>query len=411
MNTPHSAKNVICQNPRQPGFVQNPYALYQRIHESGLPVYWKDYGFWCIAEFDIVNNVFRDKRFARLPPPGYEMPSMAAHLSDFSAVERHSLLSLEPPEHTRLRRWVNHAFISRQVNSMTATVESLAHQCIDRFQAQGKCDLLKTYATPIPVAVITQLLGIENHHGEQLTAWSHDMVRVYTMTQSHDEETSANEAARAFKEFILKALQDKRRKPENDLLSHLSLPRNDDRLSDAEIVSVAILLLNAGHEATVHQLGNAVATLLMHYPLERRGVLLDLLKDDDRTDALVTECLRFAGPLHLFTRYAQEAIPIADGITLKKGDTLGLLLGAANRCPLRFSNPNEFHPDRADGGHLSFGAGIHFCVGAQLARLELRIALQVLFKRLPTLALAHLPQYKDAFHFHGLAGLAVCWPT
>ena len=401
---------TLNQDPRDDTFVQNPYDLYNQLHVSGEAVFWENYGFWCLPSFDDVNSVLRDRQFARVPPPGFEAPAMPSHLADFAASEKYSLLALEPPEHSRLRKWVNRAFLNRQVNLMSAGIEQLADSCLDTVISQGKFDVLEHYATPIPVTVITRLLGVPEEAGRQLIEWSHAMVRVYTLTQTIEEEHLANQAAAQFRAFLKKCITQKRSEPRDDLLSHLIQQQQDETpLTDDEIICVAILLLNAGHEATVHQLGNAVLTLLNHYPLERRAELLALLEDDATADALVTECLRYAAPLHLFMRYAQTSIKLNEHVQLEPGDQVGLLLASANRCPRRFKNPDQFNPQRDDAGHLSLGAGIHFCVGAHLAKLELRIALQALFKRLPTLRLNGIAKYQNSYHFHGLEKLPVTW--
>ena len=410
MNIQTTEKKHLRQDPKALDFVQDPYRLYRQLHTSGTPVFWEDYGFWCLSSFESVNAVLRDRRFARLPPAGHERPNMAAHLADFALAEQHSLLCLEPPEHTALRKTVNRAFAGRQVNQMAGAIRALAHRQIDTMMESEPCDLLSHYATPIPVTVITQLLGVPENAGPQLIKWSHDMVRVYTMTQTYEEELAANAAAKAFQQYLQQIIHEKRQKPGDDLLSQLLLTHEGEHsLTDHEIISISILLLNAGHEATVHQLGNAIKTLLRTYPTSHRNELFTLLADDAQCDALVTECLRFAAPLHMFTRYAQETLTLPDGTQIDAGEELGLLLAAANRCPVRFVEPDTFNPTRTDAGHVSLGAGLHFCVGAQLAKLELRIALQVLFERLPMLQLVDKPHYQNAYHFHGLQRLQVTW--
>ncbi|MGQ7845005.1 cytochrome P450 [Granulosicoccus sp. 3-233] len=391
--------------------MQNPYCLYRRLHQMGGPIYWQDYGFWCLADFSTVNRTLRDRRFARLPPAGCELPGLPAHLADFAAVEKHSLLALEPPDHTRLRQRINRSFVSRQVERMAPAIRARAHERIDRLVQARHAELLSQYATPIPVTVITQLLGVPESAGNRLVEWSHAMVKVYTMTQTQAEEHAANAAACEFRDFLIPIITAKRRAPGEDLLSQLVRDDGEGQsLSDDEVVSTAILLLNAGHEATVHQLGNAVKTLLEHYPPgPARQELLTLLADSRSADALVNECLRFDAPLHLFMRYAQETIELEQGPTLQAGEPVGLLLAAANHCPQRFAEPQSFRPLRDDAGQLSLGAGIHFCVGAPLAKLELRIALQVLFERLPELTANGEWQYLDAYHFHGLQQLPVRW--
>lgn len=373
-------------------------------------MFWEDYGVWCLPNFASVNGVLRDKRFARLPPPGHEKTPIPPHLADFAKAEAFSLLALEPPAHTRLRKLVNNAFISRQVGQMADGIEQLANDCIDRFIDQGEVELLKHYATIIPVTVIARLLGVPESAGDQLIAWSHAMVRVYTLTQTREEEELANKAAIQFQSFLRDVIGKKRAHPDDDLISHLlALPDGEIPLSDDEIISVAILLLNAGHEATVHQMGNATLTLLNQYPQDCREELLDLLASGKGADSVVAESLRFAAPLHLFLRYAQEAVELDEGLIIEAGEQVGLLLAAANRCPVRFTDADQFKPDRSDGANLSLGAGIHFCVGAHLAKLELRIALQVLFKRIPTLRLSSSPHYQNTYHFHGLDKLMVSW--
>ena len=393
------------QNPREPSFYRDPYSVYQRLHQRGGPVFWEDYGMWCLTGFKEVDQCLRDKRFARLPPPGQERAPYPSHLASFAETEQFSLLALEPPQHTRLRKLVNRAFVTRQVEKMVDEIEQLAHQCIDRFEADQQAELLRQYATPIPAVVIARLLGVPESETGDLLRWSHAMVKVYTMTQSIDEEIEANKAASEFLQRLRELIIEKRRRPANDLLSHLIEQQCcDDGPTDREILCVSILLLNAGHEATVHQLGNSIVRLLQTPPS-----ITQWWKDVATVDAVVAECMRFDAPLHLFTRFAQEKLALADDVTIDAGTEIALLLGAANRCPHQFANADVFTPERSDLNHVSFGAGLHFCVGAPLARLELRIALSVLFDRLPGMQLQSPPLYRDSFHFHGLEAVNVSW--
>lgn len=392
-------------DPKDPEFYNNPYAAYREMHERGGPVYWQEYGMWCLTGFEEVNRCLRDKRYARLPPAGFERKSYATHLSDFAATEHYSLLALEPPQHTRLRRFVNRAFVSRQVETMEQEIITLAHTCIDNFEADGEAELLSQYATPIPVTVIARLLGVPESSTDKLLEWSHAMVKVYTMTQSHQDEVDANAASAEFIAFLKDQINKIRTKPDDKLLSHLiSLQAEDNGPTDDEIISVAILLLNAGHEATVHQLGNAVVSILRHPPEHQHW-----WKDTALAEKVVAECMRYDAPLHLFTRYAQEDVELSPGVDVSAGTEIALLLGAANHCPHGFEAPEEFNQNRSDANHVSLGAGIHFCVGAPLARLELRIALCALFERLPSMRLATEPEYRNSFHFHGLESLNVEW--
>ena len=392
----------VSQSPENADFYNDPYRFYAQLHAVGGPVYWEDYGFWCLSEFDAVNSALKDSRFARLPPAGTAAPEHPAHLSDFAEVERHSLLALEHPEHTRIRRSVNQAFMNRHVMQMAGNIEQLANQLIDGFEDRSSVDLLSEYATRLPVTVIARLLGVPESACDSLLDWSHAMVRVYTLTQTKEEEHRANRASAEFRELLLSLIHQRRRTPADDLLSHL-VHLKSDPLSDAEIVSTAVLLLNAGHEATVHQIGNAVKTLLaLNWPTH-------WIDDIQAGDRIVAEAMRFDAPLHLFTRYAQEEVELHEGIVVHKGEQIALLLGAANRDQKRFALAHEFNPDRDDAASVAFGAGSHFCIGATLAKLEMRIAINTLFKRLPNLTLVGDASYQNNFHFHGLESLKVAW--
>ncbi len=392
-------------DPKAPAFFTEPYAFYHEMRNRAGPVFWEQYGMWCLTGFKEVNACLRDKRFARLPPTGREKSRYPAHLNAFAATEKFSLLALEPPEHTRLRRLVNRAFISRHVEAMADDIAALSHCCIDRFEAEGEAELLSQYATPIPVTVIARLLGIPESSTDQLLEWSHAMVKVYTLIQTYEDELAANHASEAFIEFLQQQIHRCRKQPRDDLLSHLiRLQADADGPTDDEITSICILLLNAGHEATVHQMGNSISSILSHPPADPMWY-----RNSDVSGKVVEECMRYDAPLHLFTRYAQENVQLADNVMVEAGDQVALLLGAANRCPHRFDQPDVFDTGRSGNQNVTLGAGVHFCVGAPLARLELRIALSTLFERLPNIRFKHPPQYRDSYHFHGLESLHVVW--
>jgi cytochrome P450 len=393
-------------DPHEPAFVQDPYAAYRFLHQQGSIFFWEDYGIWCLGGYEDVNRTLRDRRLGRQKPAGSAdsigNPGERRHLLDFDAVEANSLLELEPPVHTRLRTLVNRAFVSRQVERLRPRIEALSNDLVDEFPS-GDVDLLPAFAAPIPITVIAEMLGVPVEMGPQLLDWSHRMVAMYMHGRSRTAEESANEAAREFASFLRGYVQDRRRKPGDDLLSLLIAAQDGgQKLSEDELVSSVILLLNAGHEATVHQTGNAVRAILTAGADPRH-----LFASAEATAATVEECLRFDAPLHMFTRYAYETIDLGKGAVLKPGEQVGLMLGMANRDPLAFAEPNRFDPTRSDQKNVSFGAGIHFCIGAPLARLELQAGLKVLFERLPNLSLAAEPAYRDTYHFHGLERLPV----
>jgi cytochrome P450 len=396
-------------DPHEPEFVQNPYDAYAFFNAQCPVFFWEDYGLWCLASYEAVNRTFRDRRFGRERPGGYLANVQATGdrslLADFDRVEASSMLELEPPVHTRLRALVNRAFVSRQVEKLRPRAELLAHRLIDSFAQDRQVDLIPAFATPIPATIIAEMMGVPAETGPQLVAWSNDMVRMYMHAPTPAIAAQANTAAKEFAEFITFHANERRKNPGDDLLSVLIAAReNGEKLSEEELVSSAVLLLNAGHEATVHQTGNAVRTILM-----QGGDPLRFFATAEDTAATVEECLRVDAPLHMFTRHAYEAAEIAPGVVLETGDRVALLLGAANTDPAAFADPLKFAPARSDQKNVTFGAGIHFCIGAPLARLEMQAALQVLFERLPGLRLAGAPQYRDIYHFHGLDTLSVEW--
>ena len=396
-------------DPRDPAFYQNPYAFYERLHAGNSTFFWEEYGHWCFASFKDVNALLRDKRFGReilhvATREELGMPEPKPHTAAFDLTEKHSLLNLEPPAHTRLRTLVNRAFVSRHVEQLRPRIIRLANEMIDSFEGQDSVDLLKAFAAPIPAIVIAEMIGLPAESAPLLLNWSNRMVAMYMFGVSHETELDANQASQDFMDFVGEAIRERRRQPREDLLSHmLTSDRKGDVLSDEEVMSTAILLLNAGHEATVHTTGNGVKSIL------ESGIdPAALFETPEQTEATVEECLRYDAPLHLFTRYALSDLEY-EGLHLRKGDVIGLMLGAANRDPKQFANANTFDPFRTDGANVSFGAGIHFCIGAPLARIELQVAFSELFRRLPKLRLVEEPRYNDVYHFHGLEKLMVSW--
>ncbi|MER8745075.1 cytochrome P450 [Mesorhizobium sp. M1004] len=393
-------------DPHEPAFFQNPYDAYAVLHGASNAFFWEEFGFWCFGGFDDVNRLLRDRRFGRQNPAGIPdsrgIGEDRSHLAAFDGIESNSMLELEPPVHTRLRTLVNRAFVSRQVERLRPRVEALANELIDRFEPR-QVDLLPSFAAPFPITIIAEMLGVPVEMGPQLLDWSHRMVAMYMHGRTRETEEAANRAARDFSDFLRGYVTERRKKPSDDLLSLLIAAQEDgQKLSEAELVSSAILLLNAGHEATVHQTGNAVRTLLA-----QGGDPGRFFTSPEATAATVEECLRFDAPLHMFTRYAYQEVEVTSGVVVQPGETVGLLLGMANHDPLAFAEPGAFRPGRPDQKNVSFGAGIHFCIGAPLARLELQVSLKTLFERQPQLHLAEQPRFRDTYHFHGLEKLIV----
>lgn len=390
----------LSQSPTDPAFVQDPYAFYESARALGPFFHWAEYGLPCTGNAAAVNAIFRDRRFGREAPPEFA-PAIAEHTRAFYAVEAHSMLELEPPRHTRLRGLVLRAFTSRRIAALEPEIAALSHQLIDALPAGG-CDLLRHFGQKLPVTIIARLLGVPEEMGAQLLRWSNAMVGMYMAGRTRAAEDNANTAARAFSDFLRAYVEARRNDPRDDLITHLIAAESEgERLSTDELITTCILLLNAGHEATVHSIGNGVKTLLeTRTPRSALG--------PDAIEATVEEILRYDPPLHMFTRWAYEDIDVM-GHSFHRGEQVALLLAAANRDPGVWDAPQAFRPDRPVRANASFGAGLHFCVGAPLARLELQIALPILFARLPKLRLSGPPRYGDVYHFHGLTALPVSY--
>ena len=399
-------ENSVSLSPRDAGFVQDPYPFYAEWRASSPVFHWKELGHWCFAAYEDVNALLRDRRFGRqilhlATREELGWPETPEHLAPFYKFEEHSLLEIEPPVHTRLRGFINPSFLPRQIERLRPDVERLANELIDRFAGQKSTNLITSFAEPVPVMVIARFLGVPDDMAPQILDWSHDMVAMYQARRDRAAEDRAVAATIAFSAYMRGLLAERRSAPADDFLSQLLTARDDDgtTLTDDELVTTAILLLNAGHEATVHSLGNGVQSLLRH------GKAASFLADPVRCSE---EMLRFDTPLHMFKRYALEDLEYR-GLKLRRGDQVGLLLASANRDEAKFLSAADFHPSRTPNQHVSFGAGIHFCVGAPLARLEMQTALRVLFERLPDLQLEGTARYRDTWHFHALESLPVRW--
>lgn len=384
------------QSPTDPAFVQNPYPFYDRARATGPFFRWVDYNLTCTPNASAVNAILRDRRFGREAPPECA-PVIPDHLRPFYAVEAHSMLELEPPRHTRLRSLVLRAFTSRRIAALGPKITQLSNDLIDALPAD-EFDLLPTFAQKLPVIIIARLLGVPETMSDDLLRWSNAMVGMYMANRSRAAEDRAIAATEDFVAFLRGYIADRRADPRDDLITHLIAAESEgDRLTTDELISTCILLLNAGHEATVHTIGNGVKTLL-----ETKTPATAL--SPETVEATVEEILRFDPALHMFTRWAYEDVDVM-GHRFQRGDQVALLLAAANRDPGQWDRPAQFLPDRPAKPNATFGAGLHFCVGAPLARLELQIALPILFQRLPNLRLAAKPVYADVYHFHGLKAL------
>ncbi|WP_299947986.1 cytochrome P450 [uncultured Ruegeria sp.] len=389
---------TLSQSPIDPAFVQNPYPFYDSARRKGDLFYWEDYSLVAAVSHKAVHTLLRDRRFGREVPAELAQPGHQ-HLAPWLAVEAHSMLELEPPRHTRLRSLVLRAFTSRAITALQPSIEQMCHDLIDEFP-DGPFDLLQAYCTQVPVITICRLLGVPEEMAPHLLHWSHAMVAMYQANRTRQTEDDAVRATQEFTSYLESYIEKRRSDPRDDLITRLIVAEEDgEKLSREELITTCILLLNAGHEATVHAIGNGVKTILTTRTQH-------CVTSPDTIDGVVEEILRIDPPLHMFRRFAYEDVEIF-GHRFARGDEVALLLGAANRDPAIWPRPDTFDPVRDISANTSFGGGLHFCVGAPLARLEMRIALPVLFQRCPNLRLSDAPQYSGSYHFHGLTKLMI----
>lgn len=389
-----------------PAFIANPYPVLNELREA-TPIYWNDAaGHWVITRFSDAFETLRDRRLGRNYTHLYSHAALGRTEPDsrwaaFQQHEQWSLLCLEPPDHTRIRRLVAKVFTPRSVAAIRPTVQGFADELLDRCQEAGQFELLRDYAQPYSVAVICSMLGVPRVDTQRLLDWSHAIVKMYELSTTDEVRAAANRAAADYIDYTRALIAEKRRNPDGLLVSELVRVEDEgDTLTEDEIVSTTMVLLEAGHEATVNTLGNGMRAILQH-PGEWQRVVGGAVSP--RT--AVEEMLRWDPPLQLFERWVlEDGVEIA-GQTIELGQEVAMLFGAAQRDPRRFDNPDDFDIGRGDVAHIGFGGGIHFCVGAPLARQEIEISIAGLAARFPSLQLTAEPVYEPNFVIRGLTAL------
>ena len=394
-----------------PALAVDPYPAYAALRESAAIVPIEAGGRHLLTRHAEVTAAFRDRRMGRIfwhryrheelgvPPtePTWQDPRW----TEFAAFERWELLALEPPEHSRLRRLVMEAFTPRAIEAVRPRVEALAAELLADAVDGGTLELVDRYAEPMSLTVICELLGIPGADRAALVPLSHRIVAMYEPDPGEARARDANAAAGEMRALMLDLVRERRRRDGDDLLAALCSARVDgEGLSDDQVASTAMVLLMAGHEATVNATGNGVVALAEH-PDEWARVV----RGEVAPRVAVEEVLRYDPPLQLFERWVLDPGVEIDGVALPVGARVAMLLGSANRDPRRFSDPERFDVGRGDASHVAFGGGIHFCLGAPLARLEIETTLGLLAARLPRLELAEAPVRRGGFQFRGFSRL------
>jgi unspecific monooxygenase len=369
-----------------PDVVADPYPHFAE-ERAAHPVAWHEAsGMWLVFDHASVSAVQRDRRMQRL----WKDRQPADYLEPFNLLHRNQMMENEPPEHTRLRRPVAQAFGRGHIERLRPRVGELARELLATVDPTG-FDVVGDFAEPLPVLVIAELLGVPASHADDLRDWSQAIVKMYEVEPSQAVVDKAVAAAADFDGLIRELVRERATDPRDDLLSDLS----STELSEDEMVASAVLLLNAGHEASVNVFGNGLTAML------RRG-----LRPGPDVPACVEEMLRFDSALQLFERTAAEPVEVG-GVTVEAGEKVAVLLGSANRDPAAFDAPDEFRVDRDPNNHVAFGVGVHFCLGAPLARMELSESLGALFATFPDLALTGEPESRGTFVLRGFRRVPV----
>ncbi len=383
---------------RSPDFVADPYPFFAELRPRSPLLWHEQTGMWLALSYEYANAVLRHRRLGRI----WRDREPAEYFEPFNLLHRNQMMENEPPSHTRLRGLVAKAFARGHVERLRPRIQALATGLLDRIGDRTEFDLLADYAEPLPVAVIAELLGVPEADRHLLRPWSNAIVKMYEYERTPDQQRTAVAAAREFADYMRGLASTGRADPRNDLVSHLvQIEDGGERLSENELVASAILLLNAGHEASVNVFGNAMVALF-RTPDELRR----LRADPSVAESGIEEMIRYDAPLQLFERTATADVEIGETV-IARGEKVAALLGAANRDPAVFAEPDRLDVGRHPNPHIGFGAGIHHCLGAPLARLELQISVPALLRRFPKLGLAAEPQLRPTFVLRGYQSVPV----
>ena len=385
-------------DPQDPAFVRDPYPVFTELRRAGRPLWHEHLGLWLAFSHADADAVLRDRALGRI----FTAREPVELWETFNWLHADSILDSEPPQHTRLRSLVAKAFARGHVERLRPRVRELAAGLLDEAVARGDgLDAIADYAEPLPVMVIAELLAVPDADRHLLRPWSQAIVKMYEYDRTEAMEVEARTASAEFAAYVADLARTRRGAPGDDLVSHLAAVEDGgERLSERELVATCVLLLNAGHEASVNGFGNGLVALL------RSPAQLDLLRADPwgTADRAVEEMLRYDSPLQLFERTA-KADTVVGGVPVAAGEKIASLLGSANRDPAVFPDADALDVAREPNPHIAFGSGIHFCLGAPLARLELQASLPLLLERFPGLGLAAEPELRPTFVLRGYASV------
>jgi len=397
------ATGEVLFNPLLPEFHADPYPFYRRLREKE-PVHQTPMGFWVLTRYDDCVAALRDPRFGR---EEFQQLLTAVYGDDTEkTVLPRSMLFRDPPDHTRLRGLVSKAFTPRTIEVMRGHIQGIVDRLLDRALTQGGMDVIEDLAYPLPVTVICEMLGVPVDDHTSIRGWSADIARSLDAIGLPSDQSIVDRgrtARRALADYFRALVPERRAKPQADLLSGLlAAEEQGDKLTEPEVIAMCLLLFIAGHETTVNLIGNGTLALLRH-----PDQLAQVQADPALVPNAIEELLRYDSPVQRTARITTADVDIA-GHAIGKGSMVVTALGAANRDPAQFADPDRLDVTRRDVRHISFGYGIHFCLGAPLARVEGQIALGTLLRRAPGLALAETsPEWRESSVLRGLKRLRV----
>lgn len=384
-------------------FIKNPYPYLKELREE-YPIHFdKSSGLNLITQFEDVKDIQKSKNFISSEPEDYTKDADEKLINPkdydyFWKTEEFNLLNLEGNIHDELRGLVAKAFLNRQVQELRPFMENKSKELLDRVN-RDSFDLLADYAQPYSIAVIGELLGVPEEDYDKFLYWSHAIVKMYDLKVSDESAAEAESAAKDFYIYMNNLIDEKNKNPQNDMISRLSqVSENNQQLTKDQIICTVILLLNAGHEATVNTIGNSIVALLLN------NISTKNLNHDFDIKKIIEELIRWDSPLQFFQRWVLEDTELS-GIKLPKNSKIAMLLGSANRDETAFKNPEKIDFERKNLNHTSFGGGVHFCLGAHLARLELEVSLENLFKN--EINLINDPERTGAFGIRGFKKINV----
>lgn len=400
--TSKSVAKKINFNPFLPDFYLNPYLTYRQLQIED-PVHLSSIGVWIITNYADVSKALRDPRLSSKPS---EISSYSQRQQGNSLVTNFIsdiLFFRDPPDHTRLRRLIGKVFNTRLVEEMRPRIQEIVNELIKQIEEKGDLDIIADFAKPLPVTVISQILGIPVEDRYQLKQWSHWLGYIFDPMKASDISSQLTQSIVEFREYLTELIAKRRQKPENDLITALIQARDEqDKLSEEELLVTCMLLFASGEETTVNLIGNGVLSLLRH-----PDQLEKLRQKPSLIQSAVEELLRYESPLQISGRTAIENIEIG-GKLIKKGPPVFLILGAANRDPAQYHNPDQLDITRPNNNHFAFGDGIHYSMGAALARTQGQIAINTLVQKLPNLKLqTNKLEWRENIFLRGLKKLPI----